>query len=177
MSVRWGQNQGTDIFHFSIGNCLFGVEDKYAYTLLARSIKDVSLFIAGHYFAQYRLLSKGCLKKQWGQPAAILLYILTIAVAIKTNFHIVNLTGIFAIVILLNLFETHSEMLRNDYPWLENIVGRYMYSISSSCRRCRIGVNISYVVIVLTKISFRQLWLARLLRSLLLFFAYLSLRL
>lgn len=45
LAVRWGgQNQGTDIFHLSMGICLFGVENKNASTLLACSIKDVSLF-------------------------------------------------------------------------------------------------------------------------------------
>lgn len=61
------------------------------------ALKMFPYFMVGHYFAQYRLLSNGCLKKQWVQTAAILLYIMTMAVSIKTNFHFVNLTGIFAI--------------------------------------------------------------------------------
>lgn len=65
------------------------------------------------------------MKKQWVQTAAILLYILTMVVSIKTNFHFVNLTGIFAIVILLNLFETYSEMLPK---WL-SVVGKYSLEI------------------------------------------------
>ena len=89
------------------------------------ALKMFPYFIAGHYFAQYRLLSNGCLNKQWVQTAAILLYILTMAVSMKTNFHFVNLTGIFAIVILLNLFATHSEVLPK---WL-SMVGKYSMEI------------------------------------------------
>lgn len=89
------------------------------------ALKMFPYFMAGHYFAQYRLLSNGCMKKQWVQTAAILLYILTMVVSIKTNFHFVNLTGIFAIVILLNLFETYSEMLPK---WL-SVVGKYSLEI------------------------------------------------
>ena len=45
LAVRWGgQNQRVVFFHFSMGICLFGVENKNASTLLACSIKDVSLF-------------------------------------------------------------------------------------------------------------------------------------
>lgn len=81
--------------------------------------------MAGHYFAQYRLLRNGCLKKQCVQTVAILFYILTMVVSIKTNFHFVSLTGIFAIVILLNLFATHSEVLPK---WL-SVVGKYSLEI------------------------------------------------
>lgn len=89
------------------------------------ALKMFPYFMAGHYFAQYRLLSNGCLNKQWVQTAAILLYILAMAVSIKTDFHFVNLTGIFAIVILLNLFATHSEVLPK---WL-SMVEKYSLEI------------------------------------------------
>ena len=47
------------------------------------------------------------------------------AVSIKTNIHFVNMTGIFAIVILLNLFVTHSEVLPK---WL-SMAGKYSLEI------------------------------------------------
>lgn len=89
------------------------------------ALKMFPYFMAGHYFAQYRLLGNGCLKKQWVQTAAILLYIMTMAVSVKTNFHFINLTGLFAIVVLLNLFSTHSEVLPK---WL-SVVGKYSLEI------------------------------------------------
>ena len=108
-----------------MGNCFFGMEGKYASTYWLAALKMFPYFMAGHYFAQYRLLSNGCLKKQWVQTVAILLYILTMAISIKTKIHFVNLTGIFAIVILLNLFATHSEVLPK---WL-SVVGKYSLEI------------------------------------------------
>lgn len=111
------------ILAWSVASLVWKTNMPVPYWLAA--LKMFPYFMAGHYFAQYRLLSNGCLKKQWVQTAAILLYILTMAVSIKTNFHFVNLTGIFAIVILLNLFATHSEVLSK---WL-SVVGKYSLEI------------------------------------------------
>lgn len=126
LAVRWGGRIKEMIFFilaWGVASLVWKTNMPVPYWLAA--LKMFPYFMAGHYFAQYRLLSNGCLKKQWVQTAAILLYILTMAVSIKTNFHFVNLTGIFAIVILLNLFATHSEVLPK---WL-SMVGKYSLEI------------------------------------------------
>lgn len=126
LAVRWGGRIKDLIFFilvWGIASLVWKTKIPVPYWLSA--LKMYPYFMAGHYFAQYHLLSNGCLKKQWVQTAAILLYILTMAVSIKTNFHFVSLTGLFAIVILLNLFATHSEVLPK---WL-SVVGKYSLEI------------------------------------------------
>lgn len=126
LAVRWGGRIKELIYFILVwgfASLVWKIKMPVPYWLAA--LKMFPYFMAGHYFAQSRLLSNGCLKKQWVQTAAILLYILTMAVSIKTNFHFVNLTGIFAIVILLNLFATHSEVLPK---WL-SMVGKYSMEI------------------------------------------------
>lgn len=126
LAVRWGGKTKELIFFilvWGIASLVWKAKLPVPYWLAA--LKMFPYFMAGHYFAQYRLLSNGCLKMQWVQTAAILLYILAMAVSIKTNIHFVNLTGIFAIVILLNLFATHSEVLPK---WL-SVVGKYSLEI------------------------------------------------
>lgn len=126
LAVIWGGKIKELIFFILVWGIAFLVwKTKMPVPYWLSALKMFPYFMAGHYFAQYRLLSNGCLKKQWVQTAAILLYILTMAVSIKTNFHFVNLTGIFAIVILLNLFATHSEVLPK---WL-SVVGKYSLEI------------------------------------------------
>lgn len=126
LAVRWGGRIKDLIFFilaWGIASLVWKTKIPVPYWLAA--LKMYPYFMAGHYFAQYRLLSNGCLKKQCVQTVAILFYILTMAVSIKTNFHFVSLTGIFAIVILLNLFAIHSEVLPK---WL-SVVGKYSLEI------------------------------------------------
>lgn len=89
------------------------------------ALKMFPYFMTGHYFAQYHLLSNGYLKKQWVQTAAIILYALTMVFTKQTNFHYVSLTGIFAIVILQNLFAAHADILPR---WL-TAIGKYSLEI------------------------------------------------
>ena len=89
------------------------------------ALKMFPYFMTGHYFAQYHLLSNGYLEKQWVQTAAIILYVLTMVFTKQTNFHYVSLTGIFAIVILQNLFAAHADILPR---WLAAI-GKYSLEI------------------------------------------------
>lgn len=126
LAVRWGGRIKELIYFILVwGFASLVWKEKIPVPYLLAALKMYPYFMAGHYFAQYRLLSNECLKKQWVQTVAILLYILTMAVSIKTNFHFVSLTGIFAIVILLNLFATHSEVLPK---WL-SVVGKYSLEI------------------------------------------------
>lgn len=126
LAVRWGGRIKELIYFILVwGFASLVCKEKIPVPYLLAALKMYPYFMAGHYFAQYRLLSNECLKKQWVQTVAILLYILTMAVSIKTNFHFVSLTGIFAIVILLNLFATHSEVLPK---WL-SVVGKYSLEI------------------------------------------------
>lgn len=126
LAVRWGGRIKELIYFILVwGFASLVWKEKIPVPYLLAALKMYPYFMAGHYFAQYRLLNNECLKKQWVQTVAILLYILTMAVSIKTNFHFVSLTGIFAIVILLNLFATHSEVLPK---WL-SVVGKYSLEI------------------------------------------------
>lgn len=81
--------------------------------------------MAGHYFQQFHVLSNGSLNKQWIQTLSILLYVGVMYFTISTNFHFISLTGIFAIIILLNLFATHADILPK---WL-SFIGKYSLEI------------------------------------------------
>lgn len=89
------------------------------------ALKMFPYFMAGHYCRQYCVLSKGILNKQWVQTSAIILFIGAMIFTIRTNFHFISLTGMFAIIVLLNLFASHADKLPR---WLSSI-GRYSLEI------------------------------------------------
>lgn len=96
---------------------------KIPYWLAA--LKMYPYFMVGHYFSKYHILTNGSLNKQWLQATAIIMYIVAIVFTKHTNFHFISLTGIFAIIILLNLFANHA----NKLPMLLAYVGKYSLEI------------------------------------------------
>lgn len=113
----------TFLLVWGLASVLWKFECPIPYWLHA--IKFFPYFMAGHYFSQYALLNNGWHNKQSIQTVSIMLYLLTMAYTIITGPHSINLTGIFAIVILLNLFAKYSEQIPG---WLSN-VGRHSLEI------------------------------------------------
>lgn len=89
------------------------------------ALKSFPYFMAGHFFAKYRLLTNGFIHKQWVQTAAILLYVAALAYTIVCGGHFLNFTGIFAIIALLHLFATNESL---QPRWL-SMVGRHSLEI------------------------------------------------
>lgn len=89
------------------------------------ALKMYPYFMAGHYCRQYHFLTNGYLNIQWVQTIAIIMYVLTLFFTINTNFHFISLTGIFAIILLLDFFAGHAEKIPT---WL-SVIGSYSLEI------------------------------------------------
>ena len=111
------------LFVWGIASVVWKMSLPIPYWLAA--LKMFPYFIAGNYFQQYNVLSNGALNKQWVQTLAVTLFTGTMIFTIRTNFHFISLPGIFAIVILLNLFAIHADKLPE---WL-SFIGKYSLEI------------------------------------------------
>lgn len=85
---------------------------------LLSALKSYPYFLLGDFVSRYGVIQKGWLRDSRTQTVAILGYVVAVYIRLFHPINIVNITGIFAITILMCMFARYSDRLPS---WLDTI--------------------------------------------------------